>query len=218
MSLLIEEKLFSVKEACRILGISESTLRRWEREGKIKVIRTLGGKRRIPESEIRKLLGEKEKKLETGKIRCVIYVRVSGNSQKDDLERQVEALKKYASERNYEIIDIITDIASGLETDRKGLKKLFKYVTQRKVDIVLITWKDRLTRFGFEYLEYFFKQFGVKIECIFKEEKTPIEELIEDFVSIVTSLAARIYGKRSRKVQQFLEHIKNFLKADFTWL
>ena len=210
--------MLSVKETCRILGISESTLRRWEREGKIKIIRTPGGKRRIPESEVKRLLGEKEKKLEIRKMRCVIYVRVSGNSQKDDLERQVEALKKYASERNYEIIDIITDIASGLKTDRKGLKKLFKYIIQRKVDIVLITWKDRLTRFGFEYLEYFFKQFGVKIECIFKEEKTPIEELIEDFVSIVTSFAARIYGKRSRKVRQFLDHVKNFLKTDFTWL
>ena len=215
---MTEDKLLSVKEVCRILGISESTLRRWEREGKIKVIRTPGGKRRIPESEVKKLLGEKEEKLRTMKIRCVIYARVSGNSQKDDLERQIEALKKYALERNYEVIDIITDIASGLKTNRKGLKKLFKYVIQRRINVVLITWKDRLTRFGFEYLEYFFKQFGVKIECIFKEEKTPIEELIEDFVSIVTSFAARIYGKRSKKVQQFLKHVKNFLKTDFTWL
>ena len=105
-----------------------------------------------------------------------------------------------------------------LKTNRKGLRKLFNYVINKKVDIVLVTWRDRLTRFGFEYLEFFFKQFGVKIECIMHEEKTPLEELLEDFVSIVTSFAARIYGKRSKKVKQFVEHVKSFLRSDFPQL
>ena len=206
------EKLYTPSEAARILGISISTLRRWEREGKIRTVRTAGGHRRIPESEIRRILGQRKPTA----TRCVIYARVSSQKQAEngDLDRQVAALRKYAEQRAWIIVDVLTDIGSELREGRRGLKKLFDYVTSGKVDVVLITHRDRLTRFGFGYLKYFFRYFDVEIVEAFKEEKSPLEELVEDFVSIVVSFAGRIYGMRSHRAKKFVEDIKNRLRSD----
>ncbi len=124
------------------------------------------------------------------------------------MRRQVELLKKYANEHGYEIVEIITDVSSGLKENRKGLKRLFKLVTEKRIDIVLVTFKDRLTRFGFEYLKYFFRKFDVDIVCISNEEKSPLEELLDDFVSIIISFTGRIYGMRSHKVKKLVNIVK----------
>lgn len=97
-------------------------------------------------------------KLLKGKIAntAVIYARVSSADQKSDLEKQVEYLKEYCSAKGYTVIDVLTDIASGLNEKRRGLKKLFEYVVSGEVEVVVISYKDKLTRFGFGYLEGFF--------------------------------------------------------------
>jgi len=178
------EKLLRPREVCQRLGISYSTLSRWVREGRIRAIRTAGGKYRVPESEVRRIA---EGLPISKEIRAVIYARVSSSDQKSDLERQVEYLTHYCSSKGYRVVDILSDIASGLKTDRKGLLKLFNQVVNRQVDVVVVTYRDRLTRFGFEYLEYFFKQFDVGIEAVFGEEpKNAYQELVEDLIEIVT--------------------------------
>ena len=208
------EKLLRPQEVCSTLGISYSTLRRWIRDGKIKAVRTPTGRIRIPKSEIERILGREV----PTKTRCVIYARVSSTKQEEqgDLQRQVELLKKYAHEHRYEIVEIITDVASGLKENRRGLRRLFKLVVNRKVDVVLVTFRDRLTRFGFEYLKYFFKQFGVDIVCILDEKKSPLEEIIEDFISIVVSFAGRIYGMRSHKVKKLVSMVERELSDVWT--
>ena len=158
------ERLLRPKEACQLLGISYSTLLRWIREGKIRAVTTEGGKYRIPYSEIKKYLEKREE------IRAVIYARASSADQREDLERQINYLTNYAKAKGYKVVEVLKDIASGLNTQRKGLLKLFKLVEGRSVDVVLITYKDRLTRFGFEYIEEFFSTMGVKIEVVFGEE------------------------------------------------
>ena len=185
-----------MNEAAALLGVSVDTLRKWERKGLIRAVRTKGGHRRIPLSEVEKILGKPKRK----KIRCAIYARVSSPSRKDDLERQIVLLKEFAKDRGWEIVAVIGDISSGLKERRRGLRKLFRLVTQQRIDIVLVTFKDRLTRFGFEYLQEFFAAFNVDIHVLFREKRSPLEELVEDFVAIVVSFAGRIYGKRSRKV------------------
>ena len=151
------ERLLRPKEACQLLGISYSTLLRWIREGKIRAVTTEGGKYRIPYSEIKKYLERREE------IRAVIYARVSSADQREDLERQINYLTNYATAKGYKVVEVLKDIASGLNTQRKGLLRLFKLVEGRSVDTILITYKDRLTRFGFEYIEEFFSTMGVKI-------------------------------------------------------
>ncbi len=204
------ERLLRPKEVCRRLGISYSTLSRWVREGRIRAIRTAGGVYRIPESEVRRIA----EGLPISKVvRAVIYARVSSSDQKSDLERQVEYLTQYCSSKGYRVTDVLSDIASGLKTDRKGLLKLFNYVINRQVDVVLVTYRDRLTRFGFEYLEHFFKQFGVRIEVMFDEEpKNAYQELIEDLIEIITSFAEKLYGMRSHKKKRLVEGFKKLLE------
>jgi predicted site-specific integrase-resolvase len=100
-----------------------------------------------------------------------------------------------------------------LKTDRKGLLKLFDYVVNRQVDVVVVTYRDRLTRFGSEYLDYFFKQYGVRVEAAFGEEpKDAHQELVEDLIEITTSFTGKLYGMRSHKKKKLVEEFKKLLE------
>ncbi len=201
-------RLYRTGEVAKRLGVSTMTVRRWIKEGKINAHR-IGKEYRVPESEVLRLL--------EGKLldKVVIYARVSSRDQKEDLERQVEYLKNYCSTKGYHVTKIITDISSGLNENRKGLKQLFKLVENGEVTRVIITYKDRLTRFGFKYLEQYFNSHGVEIEVIFDdEEKTPEKELVEDLLSVVTSFAGKLYGARSHKKKRLVEAVKNALRDD----
>jgi len=136
------EKLYTMKEASELLGVHVRTLQKWDEEGKIHCVRTVGGKRRVPESEIKRILGLREER------KIIGYARVSSNTQKDDLERQIEAITQYAKEQGWNI-EILKDIGSGLNEDRKSFQKLLKMVMDKEVSKVIVTYPDRLTRFGF---------------------------------------------------------------------
>jgi len=204
------ERLLRPREVCQRLGISYSTLSRWVREGRIRAVRTAGGKYRVPEGEVRRIA---EGVPVSREVRAIIYARVSSSDQKSDLERQVQYLTEYCTSKGYRVVDVLSDIASGLKTNRKGLAKLFSYVVNWQADVVVVTYKDRLTRFGFEYLEYFFKQYGVRVEVVFGEEpKDAYQELVEDLVEIVTSFAGKLYGMRSNKKKKLVEGFKKLLE------
>jgi len=206
----MSEKLLPPREACRRLGIHYVTLKRWIYSGKIRAVKTPTGRWMIPESEIERIIGGK---VEAKEVRAVIYARVSSSDQKSDLERQIEYLTKYCTAKGYRVIDVLSDIASGLKTNRRGLLKLFNYIVNKEVDVVVVTYKDRLTRFGFEYLEYFFKQNGVRIEVVYGEEpKDAYQELVEDLLAIVTSFAGKLYGMRSHKKKKLVEEFKKLLE------
>ncbi|MFA4646549.1 IS607 family transposase [Pyrococcus kukulkanii] len=201
-------RLYRTGEVAKRLGVSTMTVRRWIKAGKIKAYQ-IGREFRIPESEVLRLL--------EGKLpdKVVIYARVSSRDQKEDLERQVEYLKNYCSSKGYQVVKILTDISSGLNENRKGLKNLFKLVESGEITKVVITYRDRLTRFGFKYLEQYFNSHGVEIEVIFDdEEKTPEKELVKDLLAIVTSFAGKLYGMRSHKKKRLIEAVKNALRDD----
>ena len=198
------------KEVCQRLGISYSTLSRWVREGRIRAVRTAGGKYRVPESEVRRIA---EGLPVSKEVRAVIYARVSSSDQRSDLERQIQYLTEYCASKGYRVIDVLSDVASGLKTDRKGLAKLFNYVVNRQVDVVVVTYRDRLTRFGFDYLEYFFEQYGVRVEVVFGEEpKDAHQELVEDLIEIITSFAGKLYGMRNHRRKKLVEGFKKLLE------
>ena len=204
------ERLYRVSEVARMLNVSTVAVRKWIRTGKLKA-RRIGKLWMIPESELKRFLGEKPRE-----IRAVIYARVSSYKQKRDgnLDRQVERLRNYCSAKGYKVIDVVTDIASGLKEDRSGLHKLFNIVEKHQADVVVVEFKDRLTRFGFDYLKKYFESHGVGIEVIEETEKGYIEELIEDFVSIVINFAGRIYGKRSQKFRKIKKVIEEVTSDD----
>lgn len=199
------ERLYTMKEASKLLGVHVRTIQRWDKQGKIRCVRTVGGKRRVPESEIKRILGIHEERKVIG------YARVSSRAQKDDLERQVEAIKKYAKEKGWEV-EILKDVGSGLKENRKNFQKLLRMVMNREVSKVIVAYPDRLTRFGFKTLEEFFKSYGTEIVVINEGEKSPKEELIEDLITIISHFAGRLYGKRSHKYRKVVEGARELIQ------
>lgn len=202
------EKLYSPKEAGKLLGITPQTIRLMDKSGKLRCVRTSGNKRRVPESEIRRLLGESVQR------KLLIYARVSSHDQKQkgDLQRQADKLNEDFS-KEFQDIEVITDVGSGLSEKRKGLQKLFKLVIAREITDVGITYEDRLTRFGFKYLQPFFESYGVKIHILNENDKKSIEqELTDDLIAIITSFSGKLYGLRSHKTRKIRESVKKALK------
>jgi len=197
-----------MREAAKILGVSVRTIQRWDKSGKIRCVRTPGGKRRVPESEIRRILGLSEERVVVG------YARVSSRSQRDDLERQVLAIREYASQRGYELVEVITDIGSGLNERRKGYLKLLDMVEERRVGRVIVVYPDRLTRFGFSTLRRLFQAFGTEIEVINDVKRGPREELVEDLIAIVAHFAGRLYGRRSHKYRRLVQGVKGLVSEE----
>ena len=185
------EEYLSPRKASRILGVSVKTIQRWDRSGMIRCVRTPGGRRRIPRSEINRILG-------IGKDRFVVcYARVSSHTQKDDLERQVSVLESHAESISSNIL-VIKDIGSGLNEKRRGFRRLLKLVADGLVSHVLVTYRDRLVRFGFETLSYLFSRFGARVVVLYDRcDGDSMSELVDDLVSIIVHFAGRIYGRRS---------------------
>jgi excisionase family DNA binding protein len=202
------EKLLTSHQAAKLLNVWPHTIRRWEKEGKLKPLRTPGGHRRYKESQIMALIGEEAN--ETGLRRCAVYARVSTAKQAEagNLQRQKERLITYAVEKDYQVKAIYAEIASGLDENRRELAKLAKTAPKDEIDVIIIEYKDRLARFGYKYLEQYFRSYGIEINIVeLDEEKSPQEELAEDMIAIVTRFSARIYGKRGGRVAKKLTEL-----------
>jgi len=203
------EKLLYMKEACELLGVTTKTIQRWDKEGKINIIRTPGGRRRIPLSEVERLQGRKKNQPVQRKL--AVYARVSSNEQKQkgDLDRQIEFLKK-KTETHFLLVDTITDVGSGLNDKRNGLLKLMKLAKNKEITDIAIRYKDRLTRFGYGYLEQYFESHDVTVHVLDeqKEIKSVQEELADDLISIITSFSGRLYGLRSGKHKELKNTVK----------
>ena len=124
----------------------------------------------------------------------VIYARVSSSDQRDDLERQVERLTLFAASRGYRVAQVVREIGSGLNGKRKLLLRL---LSDKEARVVLVEHRDRLARFGFEFIEAALQAQGRRI--IVADETEEIGDLWQDFVDVVTSMCARIYGRRSAR-------------------
>lgn len=202
------EKLLTMKQAKELLGVTTKTIQNWDKEGKIIIARTPGGRRRIPLSEIERI----QKGITVlSECKMVLYARVSSNEQKQkgDLDRQIEFLSKNIKPK-YMLVDTITDVGSGLNDKRKGLAKLMKMAKEKEITDIAIRYKDRLTRFGYHYLEEYFTSHGVTIHVLDTEEttKTVQEELADDLISIITSFSGKLYGLRSKKHKELQKAAK----------
>ncbi len=203
-----DRKYLRVGKAAEELGLHPITIRRWIKMGKIQAVR-VGIEARVPRAEIERLLGQTESRF------LVLYARVSGYDQKPDLERQIERLVAWAkAERAGQEVLVLSDIGSGLNVARKRFQQLLKLVCDDRVAEVAITYPDRLTRFGTEYLETLFISFGVTFTILDPtEEKMPEQELTEDLLSIIASFAGKLYGMRSHKQKELLECAENVLRS-----
>jgi putative resolvase len=188
------EKLLRPNEAAEILGLSVKTIQRMDIDGRLKVIRTPNGRRRIPESEVNRLMGIKNIRVP------VLYARVSTHGQKADLDRQILRLKQA-----YPDAELFHDIRSGLKFNRPDFIKMLEAVQQSRISKVVVVYEDRLARFGVDLLRLVFKAYNTELEVLDTAlTGTPEEELTKDLISIITSFSARLYGLRSHKTKKLL--------------
>ena len=196
-------KYYSINQFSKILGVSAQTLRNWDNNGKLHPHHTsTNGYRYYSHEQLNQVMN-----ITPNLNRQVIgYCRVSSNKQKDDLERQVENMKLYLTAQG-KPFEIITDIGSGINYKKKGLRELIKLITQNKVDKIVVLYKDRLLRFGFELVEYIASLYGCEIEIIDNTEKSEQQELVEDLVQIITVFSCKLQGKRANKARKLAKEL-----------
>lgn len=177
------------------LGITTTTLRNWDKTGKLPAKRTVANQRYYTEEDYLKALNAEPKNTRHN----VIYARVSTAGQKDDLADQVHFLQEYANAKGVIVSEVITDIGSGLNYKRKKWNALLDQVMQKEVDTIYIAYPDRFIRFGFEWFETFCAKFGTKIVVVNNQELSPEEEVVQDLISIIHVFSCRVYGLRKYK-------------------
>ena len=123
-----------------------------------------------------------------------LYARVSSADQKADVTRQMQRLRDYAAARGYQVVAEVTEIASGLNDERPKLTKL---LTDAKVGVIVVEHRDRLTRFGYGYIAALLEHEGRRVEAIYPSDTG--NDLVDDFVAVITSMAAHVYGRRNAK-------------------
>lgn len=203
------DKKYKTGEFANLLGVSVKTLQRWDKSGKLLAKRTAGDHRYYTHSQYLEYIGESTQIEENT---TVIYARVSNRNQKDDLENQIEFLKTFANARGIIISEIITDIGSSMNFNRKNWNKLIDLIQERKVKTVIVAHKDRFTRFGFDWFERFINKCGGEIIVVNNEKLSPQEELIQDLISIIHVFSCRIYGLRKYKKNLEKELLKDNVK------
>jgi len=134
------------------------------------------------------------------------YCRVSSSKQKDDLERQIDNVKSYLIAQG-KPFEIISDIGSGINYNKKGLQDLIQRIDSGCVEKVVVLYKDRLIRFGFELIEHIAKLNQCTIEIIDNTKKTEEQELVEDMIQIITVFACKFQGKRANKAKKFISEV-----------
>ena len=198
-------KLVTIQEAASFLGVSPQTMRRWEREGKgVPFQKTAGGQRRYDLTKLhsRDIPSSKHKQL------TLAYARVSCHDQKEDLQRQEKMLQMYCASHGWSF-EIISDLGSGMNYSKRGLKKLLNRILNNEICRLVLTHKDRLLRFGAELVFALCEAKGIEVILINKgNEPSFEEELAADVLEIITVFSARLYGSRSRKNKKLIENLE----------
>lgn len=184
--------LLRLSEATKLLGVTHQTLRTWDKEGKIEVVRSPGGHRLVPLSEVERLRGEKEKQ----RAITLVYARCSTQKQSENLERQVGRLLEHCAKQGWKV-ELFKDIGSGLNDNRKQFKKMLRRISEPDVARVVVEYKDRLCRYGFSVFQEYCTGLGVEVVILQEAESKEFEqEFAEDVVALIASFSARLYGRR----------------------
>lgn len=182
-------------------GISYKTAWRWYKSGTLDAYQTPTGMVVVRDPQMERDL--------TGRI--ALYARVSSADQKSDLERQVQRLRDYAAARGYQVAKEVTEIASGLNDSRP---KFLKLLADPTIGTIIVEHRDRSTRFGWNYITTLMEAQGRRMEAVFPDETK--DDLVNDFVSIITSMAARIYGRRGskRRAERIKQCVEQVMKSE----
>lgn len=196
-------QLISIGKFAKKVGLTTASLRRMHQSGEcVPYHITKGGTRYYSLDQLKDFsTADKKEKLVIG------YCRVSTSSQKDDLETQINNVKSYMYAKGYNF-EIISDIGSGINYKKKGLQELLDKINDQKISKIVVLYKDRLIRFGFELIEYLCRINNIEIEIIDNTEQSKEQELSDDLIQIITIFANQLYGQRSKKTKQLISGVK----------
>lgn len=183
-------------EVLKILRISRGTLSKYVREGKIKTMSSCTSWNEYNDNDVYSLINKRERKI-------LIYARVSTPKQKQDLENQIESIKLYSAAKGYKISGIYKDIASGISFDkRKDFIDMLNLILNNEVEKVIVSYKDRLSRIGFDLFKKLFSIFGCSIEVMYEssDETTDEKEVFEEIISLLHCYSMKMYSKRRGKL------------------
>ena len=200
--------MIKISILARDLGIHRNTLYTWNKEGKIEFVK-VNKLNYVTRETYNRLMNIREEKKEE---EVIIYCRVSTPTRKNNLETQKNRLISFANAKGYKVHKVYTEIGSGFNDNRKKLQKI---LDDQDFTILLVEHKERLTRVGFNYLETLLNKLGKKIEVV-NSVDTDEKDIIQDFISIITSYTARIYGKKrtKRKTEELIKELKRKSKED----
>lgn len=187
---------YKPKDFAELLNVSVKTLQRWDRDKILVAKRTPTDRRYYTYDQYLEFKGVSN---DSNTKKKIIYTRVSTNNQKDDLKNQVKFLLDFANAKGIIIDEVIEDIGSGLNYNRKKWNKLIEHCMENKIDSIMVTHKDRFIRFGYEWFERFLGKYDVKIIVVNNETLSPNEELVQDIISILHVFSCKIYGMRKYK-------------------
>jgi predicted site-specific integrase-resolvase len=195
--------MIKLTKLAKDLGVTRATIYNWYNKGMFEFIKSETNRNFVSLETYNSLLGIKQTKEE----KVVIYCRVSSSENKSNLDTQKERLVSYCNARGYKVDKIITEIGSGVNDNRP---KLIKLLSDNDYTKIVVEHKDRLTRFGFNYFEVFTKVLNKEIEVV-NNISSPEEDIVQDFISIITSFCSRIYGKRrsKRKTEQIIKELNS---------
>lgn len=198
--------LMSIGKFAKEIGLSVQHLRKLHNDNiLVPAVITEGGTRYYSDEQLLEYLNKDDL---SKQLPIILYARVSIRNQKDDLERQVDNLKQYAIAKGYSF-EVITDIGSGINYNKQGLKELIQKINNKEISKIVILYKDRLIRFGFELIEYLCKLNNIEIEIIDNTSISKEEELTNDLIQIITVFANRMYGSRSKKTLRLIQEVKS---------
>ncbi|MFA5754046.1 MAG: IS607 family transposase [Patescibacteria group bacterium] len=194
-------KMVNAKTIKKEFGICSQTLNNWRRNNSI-VYEKINSKHFI--YDIESIKGDQKQR------KNIIYCRVSNTKQSEDLYKQEQILREYCVKNGIKIHEIYSEIASGMNENRKKFNEMLTEVINGNISKIFISYKDRLTRFGFNYFEKLFEKFGCIIEVLNStDEKTYEEELTEDLISIIHHFSMKMYSNRRKQFKEVEKILKN---------
>lgn len=199
--------IYKPKEMAKKLNVTVRTLQRWDNEGKLPAKRSPTNRRYYTDDQLMQFLGKP-----TNNRKVVAYARVSTYGQKDDLKDQVSFISQYANAKGIILDEVITDVGSGLNYNRKKWNQLLYNVEQNKIKTIFITYKDRFIRFGFDWFNRFCNEHNTKIIVLNNPDTSPDKELVDDVISIIHVFSCRLYGLR--KYKNKIKNDKSLTKED----
>ena len=203
----MEKEYYTAREVCNLLNISSATLYRWRQDNKFDYKRISYRKYLYYKKSVDEFMGICE---DTKPKKNVIYCRVSTSNQKDDLLKQKQLLQDYCTVNGYIVDEVFMETASGMNDNRKEFNRLIDQVLEYEISTIFITFKDRLTRFGFDHYKRLFEKFGCKIIIVNNpvNESNIDKEITDDLISIIHHFSMKMYSNRRKQLKEMAKTLQ----------